>query len=42
MMSSVEWGMNPKRVPANFPPAPGSYDDAHPHLEHVEDKEATN
>jgi hypothetical protein len=42
MRSSVERSINPKRVLANFPPAPGSYDDAHPHLEHVENKEATN
>jgi hypothetical protein len=42
MRSSVERSINPKRVPANLSPAPGSYDDAHPHLEHVEDKEATN
>jgi hypothetical protein len=40
--STVERSINPKRVPANLPPASGSYDDAHPHLEHVEDKEATN
>jgi hypothetical protein len=39
MRSSVERSINPKRVPANLPPAPGSYDDTHPH---VEDKEATN